>query len=64
MHADCPLSCFDQLAFMVMQAKTTLSKQEIISYAKSIINVIVQIKKSEAGIRHISEIYFDEANKV
>lgn len=63
LHADSPISCFDQLAFMVMQGNNTLSRQELIAYIKSIINVVVQIKRSPTGQRYISEIYFDEAHK-
>ena len=63
LHADSPLSCFDQLAFMVMQGHSVLSRQELIAYIRSIINVVVQIKRSPTGQRYISEIYFDDAQK-
>jgi type IV secretion system protein VirB11 len=62
-HADSPLTCFDQLAFMVMQGGSGLSRQELIVYAKSIINIIVQLKRAPEGERYISEIYFDQAQQ-
>jgi type IV secretion system protein VirB11 len=61
LHADSPAGCFDQLAFMVIQGGSHLSRQELIEYAKSIIQVIVQIKRTDKGDRYISEIYFNEA---
>lgn len=63
LHADNPIACFDQIAFMVIQAGSHLSRQELIDYAKSIINVIVQIKRTPQGARYISEIYFDVAEQ-
>jgi hypothetical protein len=35
----------------------------VVAYAKSIINIIVQFKRSVDGKRSISEIYFDVAQK-
>lgn len=64
LHADSPSGCFDQLALMMIQGGSTLSRQEIIHYAKSIVNIVVQIKRSASGQRYISEIYFDQAEHV
>jgi len=64
LHADNPKSCFEQLAFMAMQSGSNLSRQELIHYAKAIINVIVQIKRDPQGERRISEIYFDAAEQL
>ncbi|MCE3237823.1 MAG: type secretion system ATPase VirB11 [Gammaproteobacteria bacterium] len=61
LHADSPEGCFEQLAWMALQSGCPLSRQEIIQYAKSIINVIVQIKRGTEGKRFISAIYFDKA---
>lgn len=64
LHADSPSGCFDQLALMMIQGGSTLSKQEIIDYAKSIVNIVVQIKRSSSGQRYISEIYYDRAESM
>jgi len=61
LHADSPEGCFDQLAFMVIQGGSHLSRQELISYAKSIVDIVVQIKRTPNGERYVSEIYFKEA---
>jgi type IV secretion system protein VirB11 len=63
LHADSPQGCFEQLAWMALQSGCPLSRQEIIHYAKSIIHVIVQIKRGAEGKRFISEIYFDQAER-
>jgi len=60
LHANSPEGCFEQLAMMVMQGGTRLSREEIITYAKSIVDVVVQITRSEEGVRHVSEIYFKD----
>jgi type IV secretion system protein VirB11 len=62
LHADSPEGCFEQLALMVLQSGCHLSRQEVIQYAKSIVHVVVQIKKSPLGQRFISEVYFDQAS--
>lgn len=61
LHADSPEGCFDQLAFMVIQGGSHLSRHELITYAKSIVDIVVQIKRTEHGQRYVSEIYFKEA---
>lgn len=63
LHADSPMNCFNQLAFMVLQGGINLTHAEILNYAQSIINIIVQIKRSATGARYISEIYFDRAEQ-
>lgn len=57
-HADTPQGCFEQLVFMVMQSGTTLSRQDIITYIKSVIDIIVQIGRDEMGRRYIEDIYY------
>lgn len=60
LHANSPEGCFEQLAFMVIQGGSTLSRQELIAYAKSIIPIVVQIKRSQGGERYVSEVYFND----
>lgn len=61
LHADSPTGCFDQLAFMVMQGGHRLSRSEIITYAKSIIDIVVQLKRTVDGRRYVSDVYFKDA---
>jgi type IV secretion system protein VirB11 len=63
MHADSPANCFEQLAFMVMQGRANFTHTDLVAYAKSIINIVIQIKRNAVGERYISEIYFDLAER-
>ena len=63
LHADSPMSCFDQLAFMMLQGGSQLSQETLVRYTRSIINIIIQIKREASGKRYISEIYFDLAEE-
>lgn len=58
LHADTPLLAFEQLVLMVMQRNLGLSREQIENYIRSIIDVVVQLKKGEQGVRYVSEIYF------
>lgn len=54
-HANSPQGALEQLALMVMQSGLGLSRSETIAYAKSVIDIVVQLDRS-AGIRRISDI--------
>ena len=56
-HADSPAGAFEQLALMVMQNGLGLRKDEILSYVKSVLPIVIQQKKI-GGWRGTSEIYF------
>lgn len=58
LHANCPEGAFEQLAFMSMQ-NNNFNRQEILTFAKSVIDIIVQISRDNASNRFISEIYFN-----
>jgi type IV secretion system protein VirB11 len=58
-HADSPALMYDRLAQMVMRARTPLGKEEIIAYAKSLIHVVVQLKRDSKGHRYISEVLYE-----
>ena len=60
LHADSPEGCFNQLAFMVIQGGSNLSRQELITFAKSIIPIVVQIKRTPDGKRFVSDVYFND----
>ena len=56
-HADSPAGAFEQLALMVMQAGAGLRKDEIISYVKTVLPIVIQQSRI-GGWRGTSEIYF------
>lgn len=58
LHADTPLLAFEQLALMVMQKNLGLSRDQIETYIRMIIDVVIQLKKGEHGMRYVSEIYW------
>jgi type IV secretion system protein VirB11 len=54
-HANSPSGALEQLALMVMQAGLGLSRSDTVEYAKSVIDVIVQLGKTGQN-RRIVEI--------
>ena len=57
-HADSPLGAFDQLALMVMQAGLGLRKDEIVTYIRSVLPIVIQ-QTRRGGWRGTSAIYFN-----
>lgn len=59
-HADTPRGAFEQLVFMTQQAGSTSSDERILQYIKSIIPIVIQLKRNPTADRFmlISEIYF------
>lgn len=60
-HSDSPRLAFEQLALMVMQGFPSIDKALVIDYVRSIIPIVIQLKRSE-GKRYISEIYYADAD--
>lgn len=58
-HSDSPTLMFKRLAQMVMRFGAHMSQDQIEEYARSLINVVVQLKRGSDGQRYISEIYYD-----
>ena len=58
LHADSPKGAFEQLALMVLQAGMGLRREEIMAYVRSIVEVVIQLKRLPGGERIVSEIYF------
>lgn len=56
-HADSPQGAMDQIAFMTLQAGLTLTRADVIDYAKSVIDVVVQLSRS-GGKRGVSQVVF------
>lgn len=59
-HADSPEGAITQLVFMMQQAGSTSSEEQIRSYIKSIIHVVIQLKRDPNPDRfmHVSEVWF------
>ncbi len=60
-HADTAKACFDQLVFMVQQAGSTSNDARIKAYIKSIVNIVIPLKRCSSPDRFMSitELYYD-----
>lgn len=60
-HADTPEGAFTQLVFMMQQAGSTSTEEQIRNYLKSIIHVVIQLKKDidPRKFMHVSEFWFE-----
>ncbi len=58
-HADTPNGAFEQLVLMVMQSDMKLERDAILTYIKSVIDIVIQLKRVD-GKRVISEIWWPE----
>lgn len=54
-HANSPRGALDQLALMVMQAGLGLTRADTLAYARSMIDIIVQLERRD-GVRRITAI--------
>lgn len=59
-HSDSPRLAFEQLALMVLQANLGMERPQILEYIRSIIPIVVQLKRKR-GRRFVSELYYQEA---
>ena len=59
-HADSPDAAFERLALMVLRATQAMSKDQIIDYARSIIDIVIQIGRDPSGERRVTEIAFGD----
>lgn len=57
-HADSPRGAFEQIAFMALQAGTNLTRADILDYAHSVIDIVIQLTRG-SGQRAIAGIEFD-----
>ena len=60
-HADSPRGALEQIAFMALQAGTSLTRAEIISYAREVIDIVVQLHRVR-GRRTVAEIAFNRGS--
>lgn len=58
-HAETPDLMYDRLAQMVMRFGSTMGKEAIMSYAKTLIQVVIQFKRGSDGRRFMSEIRYE-----
>jgi len=57
-HADSPRGALEQIAFMALQAGVNLTRDEVLQYARGVVDIIVQLSRT-AGQRMVSEIAFE-----
>lgn len=60
LHADAPNMAIEQLKLMVMQAGLGLPPEQIREYILKVIDIVVQLKRAEKGVRFVSEIFFNQ----
>lgn len=58
LHADSPRGAFEQLTLMVLQADRGLSRADILAYLKTVVDVVIQLKRDSSGARVVSDIVF------
>ena len=58
-HADSPRGAIEQVALLALQARANLTRSEIIGYAQSVIDIVVQLRRDASGRRIVSEISFE-----
>ncbi len=58
LHADSPILAFEQLILMVMQGGLGITRDQVKEYVSSVIDIVVQLKRGEKGIRFVSEVFF------
>ncbi len=56
-HADTPRGALEQIAFMTLQAGLTLTRQDVMDYARDVIDVIVQLARG-GGRRAVASVAF------
>ncbi len=54
-HADTPAGALEQIALMVLQTHANIGRDEVMSYARSVIDIIVQLSRRD-GRRVVSQI--------
>ena len=56
-HADSPEGAIEQIAFMTLLAGSTLTRTDIIDYARSVIDVVIQLSRVD-GRRAVTDVRF------
>lgn len=55
-HANSCAGAIEQVALLALQARVSLGRSEIIAYARSVIDIVVQLRRSPSGQRIVDEI--------
>ncbi len=55
-HADSADGAIEQLALLALQARVNLGRSEIIDYARSVIDIVVQLYRDASGRRVVGEV--------
>jgi type IV secretion system protein VirB11 len=55
-HADSPELALERLAVMVMRAGLGLGKEEILGHVRAVVDLVVQLERTEDGRRRIAEV--------
>lgn len=63
LHADSPEMAIQQLKLMVMQAGLGMPPEDILSYIRNVVDIVVQLKRGAKGCRYVSEVFFRDKNK-
>ncbi|WP_419816730.1 P-type DNA transfer ATPase VirB11 [Glacieibacterium sp.] len=58
-HANSCAGAIEQVALLALQARVNLGRAEIIAYARSVIDVIVQVRRGPDGRRVVADIRFN-----
>lgn len=56
-HADSPQGALEQIVFMTLLAGSTLTRADILDYARSVIDIVIQLSRTE-GRRSVSAVEF------
>ena len=56
-HADSAAGAYEQLALKVLMSGASLTKDQVVSYIRQVLPIVVQLKR-EGGVRRWSEIFF------
>lgn len=58
LHADSPKLAIEQLILMIMQADLGITREQIKDYVETVVQIVIQLKRGDKGMRYVSEIYF------
>jgi type IV secretion system protein VirB11 len=61
-HADSPEGAIEQIAFMTLLAGSTLTRSDIMDYARSVIDIVIQLSRID-GRRSVSSVQFLRCSK-
>lgn len=59
-HANSCAGAIEQVALLALQARVNLGRAEIIAYARSVIDIVVQLRRDATGKRIVDEVQFAE----